>query len=74
MAINVKNIAADWELNAEQAADVRNELRRCVEELARLHEEMQQDQRRIEASSIRTDAMLAQLRAELKSGLSVPVS
>ena len=63
MAINVQT--GSPELTAEDTAAMRAEIRRCIEEIERLHQQMQRDDAKAEVSSVRRRAMLEQLKADM---------
>ena len=59
--------AGEMELTAQEAAEMRAEIRRCIEEVERLHQQMQKDDAKAEASAARRQALLNQLKADVKT-------
>ena len=53
------------EVTAEEADAMRAEIRRCIEQIERLHQQMRNDDARAEAAGARRKAMLEQLKADV---------
>ena len=71
MAVNIQPVGAD--VTAEDAAAMRTEIRRGLEEMERLHQQAQRDDARAEASSARRSALLNQLKNDMIAAFSAPV-
>jgi hypothetical protein len=71
MAVNVQ-AAGSEDLTVEESTAMRAEIRRCIEEIERLHQQMQRDDARAEISGARRRAMLQQLQTNTTTAFGAP--